>query len=201
MSETLDILFGSRTKTRLLRFFLLNPDREYALDDIIRKNMISKPDGVKELSSLERIKFIIKRRRAGKRFFMLNSQFSFYPELRGLIVKSNIYPQSNSLGKIKNIGDVKLALVSGTFLNYPKSKVDLLVVADNVSRVRLKNVMNNLEAEIGKEVSYALMTSEELKYRMNMMDRFLMGFLEGPHDEIINKVPILKRFTARIGNR
>jgi len=52
--------------------------------------------------------------------------------------------------------------------------------------------MGNLEAEIGKEINFVLMNSEEFKYRLNMMDRFLMEFLRGPHDELINKIPGLK---------
>jgi len=57
-------------------------------------------------------------------------------------------------------------------------------------------LVKNLEAEIGREVSYVMMSSEEFKYRMDMMDRFLMDFMEGPHDEIINKIPKLKRFIS-----
>ena len=70
----------------------------------------------------------------------------------------------------------------------------MVLVANNVSRGKLRSVMNNLEAEIGKEISFVLMNSEEFKYRMDMLDRFLLEFLEGPHDEVINKVPGLKRF-------
>jgi uncharacterized protein len=194
MSTILEILFGSRAKARLLRFFLLNPDQEYGFSEIIRKNMIRSSEAKREIRSLKRIKFIQERVKKRKKFYILNLNFPFYPELRNLIVKSNIYPQCRSLGKVKDIGDVKLALISGVFLNYPKSKADVLIVADNVSRGKLKNLINNLEAEIGKEVSYVLMTSDELKYRLNMMDRFILGFLESPHDEVINKIPGLRRF-------
>ena len=194
MSQILETIFGSRAKTRLLRFFLLNPEQEYGFSEIIGKNMIRGSEAKREIRSLKRIKFIQERVKKRKKFYILNLNFPFYPELRNLIVKSNIYPQCRSLGRVKGIGDVKLALVSGVFLNYPKSKADVLIVANNVSRGKLKNLINNLEAEIGKEVSYVLMTSDELKYRLNMMDRFILGFLESPHDEVINKIPGLRRF-------
>ena len=74
----------------------------------------------------------------------------------------------------------------------------MILVINNTSRGKLKNVMNNLEAEVGKEVSFVLMNSEEFKYRLDMLDRFLMDFLEGPYDEIVNKIPGLKRFVAGI---
>lgn len=196
MSETLEVLFGSRAKARLLRFFLQNTEREYSLSEISKKNMVSRELARKELNILKDIRFVSERVKKGKKYYIFNQDFPFFPELRSLIIKSNIYPQCRSLGKVKNIGDVKLALISGTFLNYPRSKADFLVVANHVSRARLNNLIKNLEAEIGKEISYVLMNNEEFQYRLNMMDRFLLDFLEGPHDEIVNKLPKLKRFIA-----
>jgi hypothetical protein len=196
MSETLEILFGSRAKARLLRFFLQNPDHEYSLAEISKKNLLKNFQMRKEIKDLKEIKFILERNKKGKKTYTLNRDFAFYPELKNLIVKSNVYPQCRSLGKLKDIGDVKLALISGIFLNYPRSKADMVLVANNVSRGKLKNLMNNLEAEIGKEITYAFMNSDEFRYRLNMMDRFLLDFLEGPHDEIVNKIPRLKQFIA-----
>lgn len=196
MSEVLEVLFGSRARARLLRFFLQNSEAEYTLADISDKNMINKFQAKKELNDLKNIKFVAERTKGGKKVYDLNRDFPFYPELRSLIVKSNIYPQCRSLGRVKGIGEVKLALISGIFLNYPRSKADMLLVANNVSRGKLKNLMKNLEAEIGKEISYVLMNNDEFKYRLDMLDRFILDFLESPHDEIINKLPKLKRFIA-----
>lgn len=196
MSEILDILFGSRTKARLLRFFLQNHEREYSVSEISKKNLVNRSQARKEINVLKSIGFLQERIRKGVKFYFLNQNFPFYPELRSLIIKSNIYPQCRSLGKIKNIGDVKLALISGVFLNYHRSKADILVVANHVSRSKLGNLIKNLEAEIGKEIAYVLMNNDEFKYRLDMMDRFLLDFLEGPHDEVVNKLPKLKRFIA-----
>jgi hypothetical protein len=198
MSDILEPLFGSKSRARLLRFFLLNPDQEYSLAEIAKKNMLENSHFQKEINSLRKIKFLLLKTREGKKYFTLNTDFPFYPELRNLIIKSNVYPQCTSLGKVKGIGDVKLAMMSGVFLNYPKSKADMLLVVDNINRTKLKNLMNNLEAEIGKEIRYMLISSEEFKYRMNMLDRFLLDFIEGPHDELVNKVPMLKRFAATL---
>ena len=52
--------------------------------------------------------------------------------------------------------------------------------------------MSSLEAEIGKEVSFVLMNSDEFKYRLDMLDRFLLDFLSSPHTEIVDKLPGLK---------
>ena len=57
--------------------------------------------------------------------------------------------------------------------------------------------MSSLEAEIGKEIDFVLMSGEEFKYRLNMLDKFILEFLEGPHEEIINKLTWLKHFIAK----
>ena len=81
--------------------------------------------------------------------------------------------------------------------SFLKSKADMIIVGDGISRAKLKNLMNTLEAEIGREINFVLMTGEELKYRLNMLDKFLLEFFEGPHEELVNKVAGLKQFIAR----
>ncbi len=194
MSEILEMLFGSKSRVRVLRLFLLNPENEYSVDEVAQKNMITPASVRKEITLLKKISFIKEKTKKGKKIYCLDQQFHFYPELKSLISKSTASPESKSLARLKSLGDVKLALVSGIFLNYPKSKVDMVLVVNNVNRSRLKNLMNSLEAEIGREVSFALMNSEEFKYRLDMLDRFLLDFLEGPHTELVDKIPGLKRF-------
>jgi len=173
-----------------------NPEQEYLQSEIAKRNMLKLVTVRKELDNLVKIRFIFKRSRKGKKTFILNQEFAFYPELKNLVAKDNIYPQLKSLSKIKALGNIKLAAISGAFVNYHKSKADMILVGDGISRARLKNLMNSLEAEIGKEVDFVLMTGEEFKYRLNMLDKFILEFFEGPHEEIINKITGLKRFIA-----
>ena len=192
MSEILESLFGSKAKTRILRFFSLNCESDFNIAEISARNMLVSATVRKEINELKKIKFVIEKTKKGSKYYAVNQDFYFYQELKGLFAKSTSSPQCKGLARL--IGDVKLALVSGIFLNYTKSKVDLVLVANNVSRGKLKSVMNSLEAEIGKEVSFVLMNSEEFKYRLDMLDRFLLDFIEGTHLEIIDKIPGLKRF-------
>lgn len=196
MAEILEFLFGSKTKARLLRFFLMNPEQEFSMKEISDKNMLKNSQARSAINELKRNKFILERKKNGTRCYVLNQKFPFLVELKGLFIKSNIYPQCSSLDKIRTIGEVKLALISGIFLNYPKSKADMVLVVNNVNRSKLKNLMGNIEAEVGREISYVLMNNEEFKYRLDMLDRFLLDFLESPHDELVNKIPRLKIFIS-----
>lgn len=146
---------------------------------------------------MEKMKMVFQRSRKGEKIYDTNRDFIFYPELRSLVVKSNTLPECRSLHRIKGLGKVKLALISGVFLNYPKGRADLLIVGDELSRAKLKHLLESLEAEVGKEINYSVMNSEEFKYRTDMLDKFVMEFLESPYDEIICRIPNLKEIANR----
>lgn len=187
MSQILDVLFGSREKARLIKFFLLNNDKETGFSEVIKKTMLSANAARRDLAALVKIRLVLARSKKGSRVYRVNQDFSFYPELRNLITKSNVYPECQSLKKIHKIGRVKLASISGVFINYPKSKADMLLVVDDVTRGKLSNLMASVEAEVGREINYVLMNSDEFKYRLNMLDKFVMEFFECPHEDIVNK--------------
>lgn len=191
-----DTLFGSKARSRLIRFFLLNPGAEFSSATVSEKTLISRTECSHELSRLTKMKLVLERSRKGHKCFLVNEDFPFYTELKSLVSKLNVHAQSQVFRKVKVIGEVKLILISGLFLNYPKSKVDMILVVNNVNRTKLKHAIAHLEAEVGKEIRFVLMNSEELHYRLNMLDRFFIEFLEAPYEEVSNKVPELKRFIA-----
>jgi peroxiredoxin family protein len=197
MADILESLFDSKERARLIRFFIQNPQGFFSFSEIVKKNMLKSAKTRSELLKLIKMKCVIKRTKNKKNFYQLNPKFNFYPELRNLVIKANTYPQCQSLAKFAKIGNMKLVAVSGVFINYPKSKADIILVGDAVSKAKLRNVIASLEAEIGKEVTFMLMTMDDFKYRLNMLDKFVLEFLEGPHEEIINKITGLKQFIAK----
>lgn len=191
-----DTLFGSKARSRLIRFFLLNPGAEFSAVEVSLKTLIPRPEASRELVRLAKMKLVIERSRKGRKYFIVNEDFPFYTELKSLVSKLNVHAQSQIFRKLKIVGEVKLILISGLFLNYPKSKVDMILVVNNVNRTKLKHAIAHLEAEVGKEIRFVLINMEELHYRLNMLDRFFIEFLEAPYEEVSNKVPELKRFIA-----
>lgn len=197
MTEIFSQLFDSRVKARLIKFFMLNDKREFSFSELVKKNKMGAAQINRELGRFEKMKMISAKMRKGRRFFQTNRDFMFYPELKSLVVKSNTMPECRSLSRIKNLGKVKLALISGVFLNHPKGRADLLVVGDELSKAKLKHLLEMMEAEVGKEINYSVMNSDEFKYRTDMLDKFIMEFLEGPYEEIVSKVPNLKEIAGR----
>lgn len=188
MKNTLEALFGSKIRWRLIKLFLLNENATFTVGEVSKR---LKTDGRSIsgiLTQLENAKFIATKTRQGKKLYSTNKSFPFFNELKGLVIKSNVYPQCESLGKIRNLGNVKLGVISGIFINNPKSKTDLLIVGDNVSKAKMNHLLEDLEAEMGREVNYSLMDSAEFKYRINMFDKFIMELLESPHEIVVNKL-------------
>jgi hypothetical protein len=53
-------------------------------------------------------------------------------------------------------------------------------------------MMRRFEIEFGHEINFTVLDEEEMRYRMDVMDRFLYGVLEQPRhvfvDEFFNQV-------------
>lgn len=91
--------------------------------------------------------------------------------------------------KILALGRVKLALVSGVFLN-KENVADLMIVGNDIDRRKFKNFLKSLEAEVGTQIIYAIMDTEEFHYRRAMFDRFVRLMLEGPHEVLVEKIEL-----------
>jgi hypothetical protein len=194
MPEILESLFGTKSRSQMIRFFVLNPGKEATMKEL--KNKMNR-DGRTiraDINALLKMELITETTRKREKYYMLNESFPYYVELRNLFIKANTYPQCKELKKINEAGRVKLVLISGVFLNYDKARLDILIICDDMSRTKLAKAIEAIESEIGREVRYMAMSSEELTYRLDMMDRFLIEVLSSPHDIVLNKIPKLQKF-------
>ncbi len=191
MPETLEILFGSKLRARLLRFFVLNPSQRYDTKTISEKIKMERKSMRADLNALEKIEIITSEKLKGKKLYMVNEEFPYYLELQALFVKSNIYPHCSEVKKFNSLGKVKLLVLSGIFMDKNKSRLDLLLVGDDISRSKVREYISNIEAEIGREIHYMQLSLEQFDYRLEMMDRFITEFLSDSHVTIVNKIPRL----------
>lgn len=187
--NSLESLFGSKERWRLIKMFLLNEEDLFTMRDIRKRTKVNGKNLSGLVTQLSNIKFISERKRKGKKFFKTNEKFPFFHELKQLVIKSNVHPQCESLNRIKNLGNIKLAVVTGLFIDEPKARTDLLIVGDGISKAKMKHLLEDLEAEMGREVDYSLMDLTEFKYRANMFDKFIMEIMESPHEIVVNKLP------------
>src|SRR3989344_1154009 len=187
--NSLEVLMDSRTRLKILKFLFRNLDKKYTLAEIVNHTQEDSKGVRRELEKLQAIRLL----KINKKAFGINREFEYFHELRDLILKSSPSDKARLVASLNRLGKIKLAIISGIFLdkeNKDSLAVDLFLVGDDLERRKLGSFLKNLEAEVGKEVRFAMMEKEEFKYRLSMFDRFVRVLLEGPHDKLIDKLGI-----------
>lgn len=210
--NTLEKLFGSAARVKLLRLFLLSPDKVFTAGETSRVLKISKDSAAKEARFLFSIGFLkkgsrrdlltLKKGKKLKKFkikidgFMLSPAFPFTLALRSLLVTASPISREKMLQFFKSRGKIKLVALGGIFSDdlmdgFPgdDSRLDLVVVGE-LKRVKVENFIKNLESEIGKELNWTLLSSLEFDHRMGMHDKLLRDLFDYPHEFLINKLAL-----------
>ncbi len=214
MTEILEKLFESDPKVRILRICMRNSEDSFTREDLAKRSQLRLRVVSQELEKLVRIGVIergnariteekIQKKKYGEKYkikiitksrkatiYFANKNLEIFPELQNLISKASVTSKREIANKIKSLGNIKLALVSGIFINNPNSRTDLLIVGDKISAKKVNAFLSKIEADLGKSIHYTLMDTSEFKYRISMYDRFLRDILEFPHEKLINKVNI-----------
>lgn len=213
MENLLEKLFDSVPRARLLRLFLRNPEGFFTFKELVKRAQMGPAAVRKEIAKLMKIgvirrkiaflryeikkksrsrkkppKIIVKTKK--EKVFYANPEFPLTQELRELVTRASVASRGKLLRQIKGLGNVKLAVLSGIFINNDSSRTDLLVVGDKVGQKKLNRFLSSIESELGAALRYTLMDTKEFKYRLDMYDRFLRDILEYPHEKLINKLRI-----------
>jgi len=195
--QILETLFDSPVKVKLLKLFLRNPSRFFCQREIAEKTQSDSRNIKRQMKGLFEIGFIKKKivgrrrnKRGGGMQFSVNPEFDFYNELRSLVLKSGPASKEKILRRVQKLGRIKLLLLAGIFLNSDNSRVDLFIVGDQMSNKKLSQFFKDLEAEVGREIEFAVMNTKEFYYRFQMFDRFVHDIIEKPNEKLINKLRI-----------
>ena len=124
----------------------------------------------------------------GSKTYTLNRNYRFLQAIGNFLIDANPLSEKEIVKKLSTVGNIKLILTSGVFLHLPDSRVDILVVGDHIQHGKLVNVMSTIEAELGKELRYAVFETADFKYRMGIYDKLIRDILDGRHQKILNKL-------------
>jgi hypothetical protein len=193
--ETLSKLFGGQARVRIMRLFLLNSSKNFEIEDVVSRSRVMKNNARKEINVLSAMNFIKQKiitkdgyRGAKKKVvaWSLNTSFKYLNSLREILVEPSLLLQENLPERFKQVGKIKLMIVSGVFIGDSKSRADVLIVGDKLKKNVLQKVVKSLEAEIGKELDYAVFDTEEFKYRIDMYDKLVCDIIDLPHEKLID---------------
>lgn len=193
--EILAKLFGGQARVRIMRLFLLNSEASFEVEDIVSRSRVTKSNVRKEINVLSTMGFIKQKSstkigsRGNKKkvnVWYLNKSFQYLDSLRDILVDPKLLLQEDLPQRFRQVGKIKLMIVSGVFIGEDKSRADILIVGDRIKKNVLQQVIKSLEAEIGKELDYVVFDGEEFKYRLEMYDKLICDILELPHEKIID---------------
>ncbi len=185
---TLEQLFESLAKVKLMKFFFRNPVDAFQIREILKMVRTNNSAVKQEIKKLEKIGLIESRKRQGRIVYSLNNNFDFLKELKDLILKSTISSKSELINNVRKIGNVKLLVLAGIFRNSEIDGADILIVGDKINTRKLITFTKDLEAEVGKELNCATMSAKEFNYRYDMYDRFVRDLINENKDILINKL-------------
>ena len=185
--DVLERVFGSSAKVKIMRLFLFNTETPFTLEEIVRRTNVARNIAKKEVANLQKIGLVRRRTVRKKPNWTLDPKFLYIKPLKEFLVEMGPLRHSDVVNRLKKTGKVKLVIVSGVFIHDNESRVDLLVVGDNLKKKLLDNTVRAMEAEIGKELAYAVFDTQDFEYRLGMYDKLLRDILDYPHQKIDNK--------------
>ena len=192
--ETLSKLFGSENKVKIMRLFLFNPNSVFNVKDVSERIKSNSSKVHREMHVLEKAGLV--KHRAGVKNkkgnnFSLDKNFLYLLPLQNFLINSEPLHAKEIASRISRLGSIKLIIVAGVFIQEPESRVDILIVGDNVKRTSLENTIKTLESETGKELKYAYFTTQDFKYRLSMFDKLTRDVLDYPHKKVLNRLGIV----------
>lgn len=191
MTDALEKLFGSAARVKLLRLFLFNSRQVYTIPDAASRSRVPERTARKELalfSSMGLIKRSSTRRGSGARF-SVNPDFEYFEALQGLLLNAPARAKDIHQ-RIRGAGTIKLIIVAGVFAGDWDGRLDVLVVGDRIKEPRLRARMRMLESEIGRELRYAMLSTEDFLYRLNMSDKLIRDVMDYPHRVVFDRLNI-----------
>jgi|SRR3989344_3408 len=175
--EILGKILGSAARVKVMRLFLLNKGKVFKNKDIVKRSRVTSTVLRNELKILASV-HLIKKLNNGWSF---DPSFRYATELEGLLINADTLSNQTILNLFKNSGKVKLLVLSGVFIKNKDSRVDFLIVGDRMKRGKIEEGIHKLEAEIGRELVYAIFDTKEFIYRLNMYDKLVRDILDYPH--------------------
>lgn len=205
-ADPLSILFGSTARVKLLRFFLFNPSKEFHFDDISRRAKLVRRTARTEITSLEKAGVIKqkaiyidvegKSKKMKAVGYTLNKDFQELQALQTFLFETAPIDGKNLLKHLRQAGTLDFVGISGVFMRDFEQRIDVMMAMKKFSQVKVEKAIRAIEAEIGMEIRFAAMSSEDIMYRVGMYDKLMRDFFDYKHEVLIDKIGVKDEVTT-----
>lgn len=196
----IDALFGSKTRVKLLYLFLNNPGKSFYVREITRLIDEQINSVRRELSNLLEVGVIVSSTADNKLYYEVNQLYEYYTPFRAIfgnqksttaVVAKDSASRPEWQKAALAVSDARVIVAAGILVKGSASPVDLLIVGD-VSQQKVNNLVQLIEAQEGRELTFTTMKYDEFYYRLSVHDRFTNGILANKHMVLLDADNILK---------
>ena len=206
-------LFGSKTRVKLLKLFMSNPNRSFYVREITRKIEEQINSVRRELANLLTLGVITSDSNDNKLYYEVNQKYEHYDALKLLFTgKRPAVAKAQPATKDKKVsekteeveeatpvqtailvdekvwqkvGNLAGLIYSGVLTRDVHSPVDVMIVGD-VPVARAEAAVAELEKQEGKELRYAVMELDEWLYRKQVNDKFWLQVMDAKNQVVID---------------
>lgn len=202
--DILGQLFGSDTRVKLMRLFLFNPDKGNTMKEIVDRSRAKTNQVKRELGILMKLGIVRKKpimrdvlRGRGKKKelkkvhdagYFLDQKFPYLHALKNLLITASLHADDALVRRFSSAGKIKLFIASGVFIQQWDTRVDFLLVGDDLNMSKIEHIVRSIESEVGKEISYAAFETQEFEYRRGIHDRLIRDIFDFPHNTLVDRL-------------
>ena len=180
MSKTIEKIFGSRIRAKILGWLFTHPDESFFVRQIALLLKEDPTNVSREMAKLEELGILRSKRNGNLKHFQTDQECPFFEELKSLVIKT-----SGVVGRIRasleRMSGIEYAFIYGSYAKGEEkadSDVDLLIIGD-VELDLLDTNLEKLEKMTGRDINYVLYSMAEFKSKKKAKDGFLADVLSG----------------------
>jgi len=193
MTDTLQKLFGSPSRLKLLRLFLFNPKLTFTVSEAAERAQVKPAEARREFAMYQQIGLIKKSRRGGANAgsrYQLAADFEYTVALQNLLLNTS-HHASDLYNRLRSSGSIKFMVIAGVLYGeWEDARLDLFVVGERLNDRKLREQVKKLESELGKELRYAALSTDQFFYRLGMNDHLVKDIFDYPHTIVHDKLNI-----------
>lgn len=173
-------LFSSSARVQILSLLLLNSDTKFYQREIETITGLAIRSIQRETENLEALGVIHKSTDANKVYFQGNRDYSLFPELRRMLLKT--VGLKVVLADAQADNRVKVALIHGPFAAERERLTDpiAIFVVGDISKQELQARAEEIQSSINRKITCYVRTPQSFRSRVQLGYGFVANVLAGP---------------------
>jgi len=168
------MLLRSKTRKKLLSFFLSNEQNKYYLRELERLTGVSVGNIRRELQPLKEDNFFVTERLGNLLFYKLNMQHPLYKEIKKILM-TEIGIEADIKHALVKLSNIDVTFIYGSYASKKSrsdSDVDLMIVG-SPNKETISDAISKLEKKYQREINYQIYSKKNYQEKLASNSSFL----------------------------